>query len=134
MSPPDRIIRFIAKEDSKTYYGQPIQSGDIGLLYHTKALLTAHTLSASPLAANCSVTATIRTVAKLLSPLTASEIRTMRGMGKQYGAPGAAIVKPEVAVMFFKPTTSLQNPGDPIVIPLAAKGMKNVYEGELFLH
>ena len=153
MSRPSRTIRFVAKEDSKVrraavpswrplqrgadaspsqiYYGQPIQSGDIGLLYHAKSSLTAHTLSASPISPTCVVTSTVRTVARLLSPLSGDEIKTIRGMGYQFGAPGTKPAKPEAVGFFYKPTTSLSGPEDPIFIPESARNRKNVYEGEL---
>ena len=151
MSRPTRTIRFVAKEDSKVrrggstpcnapltslhlvqiYYGQPVQTDDIGLLYHAKSLLTAHTLSASPLSPTCVVTSTLRTVARLLSPLTGDEIKTIRGLGAQFPAPGTKAVKPEVPVLFYKPVTSISGPEDPIIIPVSARGMNNDYEVEL---
>lgn len=115
----------------QVYYGEPVQAGDLGLLYHAKAPITAHVLSASPLSPTCTITSTLRTVARLLSPLAPDEIKTIRGMGMQFAAPGAKVVKPEVAVLFYKPTTSLSGPEDPIFIPASARGMNNDYEVEL---
>ncbi|KAM0749802.1 fumarylacetoacetate hydrolase [Meredithblackwellia eburnea MCA 4105] len=131
MTKPSRVIRFKAKEDGKVYYGEPIQDGDIGVIYHKKSLLTARILSASPLSSECSVTTRIATVDKLLSPLTRQEIGTIRGLGAQYGAPGTSPAKPETAIVFYKPLSALAGPEDPIFIPNSAKGQNNDYEVEL---
>ncbi|KAK4704435.1 hypothetical protein P7C70_g1780, partial [Phenoliferia sp. Uapishka_3] len=131
MSQPKRTIRFVAKEDSKTYYGEPVQSGDIGLLYHAKSLLTAHVLTSSPIVPGCRVTSTLRTVERLLAPLDRNEIKTIRGMGAQYGKKGAKKPEIEVPVLFYKPTTAICGPEDPIIIPESARDANNDYEVEL---
>lgn len=134
MSSPQwtRLIRFLAVEDNQIYYGQPLQTGDIGLLYHTSPTsVTAHVLSASPLSPSAKLTTTIRTVRKLLSPLSPSEIRTIRGLGAQFTPVGGVKKQPEVPVLFLKPTGAICGPEDEIVIPRLARGENNDYEVEV---
>ncbi|GAA5916890.1 hypothetical protein JCM5296_000740 [Sporobolomyces johnsonii] len=128
-----RAVRFIAREDGKTYYGDVQQPGDIGLLAHSGALLTARVLSGSPLLPSTVPTSRTLTIAKLLSPLAPSEITAIRGLGLQYPFPGsdAKPVAPAVPCLFFKPATSIAGPGDEILIPECARGEKNDYEVEL---
>ncbi|KAL8287286.1 hypothetical protein RQP46_003738 [Phenoliferia psychrophenolica] len=131
MGPPPRTIRFISAEDGQTYYGAPVQEGDLGLLYHANRPITAHILTSSPLHSTCEVSSTIKTVKRLLAPLDRHEIGTIRGMGMQYKAAGVTVVKPENPWLFFKPLTTLAGPGDDIVIPMSAIGKHNDYEVEL---
>ena len=115
----------------KEYYGAPVQTGDLGLLYHAKSTITAHVLSSSPLDPSCAVTTSVRTVRRLLSPLHRTKIGTIRGMGMQYASGESAVAKPEHPWLFFKPLTTLAGPEDDIVIPSAALGMEVDYEVEL---
>lgn len=55
----------------------------------------------------------------------------MRGMGAQYVVDVRDRVKPEIAVLFYKPASSLCGPEDDIVIPESARGENNDYEVEL---
>ena len=87
-SPPPR--------PSQTYYGQPEQEGDIGLMYHDGQQLTAKVLSGSPLSPNARLTDQSRTVSRLLSPLSADDIPEIRGLAAQYAAPGKAKTKPAI--------------------------------------
>ncbi|GAA6012525.1 hypothetical protein JCM10207_009030 [Rhodosporidiobolus poonsookiae] len=131
-----RAIRFIADEDGQTYYGQPDQPGDVGLLAHPSrtARLTARVLSGSPLRPDSTLSSRVLTVRQLLSPLAPSEVTAIRGLGLQYPADAsrpAAAQKPPVPVLFFKPATALAGPGDEIFLPRLADGEKNDYEVEL---
>ncbi|KAI5476661.1 fumarylacetoacetate hydrolase domain containing protein [Pseudohyphozyma bogoriensis] len=128
---PTRTIRFIASEDGKTYYGAPVQTGDLGLLYHSGTKLSARVLSGSPLSPSTKLTSRILSVKKLLSPLAPAEIQTIRGMGAQYAADKSAVPKPKFFNLFYKPLNTIAGPEDPIVIPQAAVGWDNDYEVEL---
>ncbi|GAA5963764.1 hypothetical protein JCM3765_006843 [Sporobolomyces pararoseus] len=148
-----RLIRFVAKEDGKTYYGDCITKGDIGLLYFENKLIQAHPLNLSvnenlnrsassllPLSPfNDSSDFKIDpsktlTVLKLLPPLDPTSITTIRGLGLQYAPPGSSNVShppPPVPCLFLKPPSTLSGPNQEIVIPSIAKGEKNDYEVEL---
>ncbi|ORY90928.1 fumarylacetoacetate hydrolase [Leucosporidium creatinivorum] len=135
MAPPthswSRLIRFIAKEDGKTYFGQPLQKGDIGLLYHAKKPLTAHILTCSPLLPTSKLTETLKTVQTLLSPLGREDVDEIRGMAAQYPPAGKAKVIPEVPGLFYKPRTTLTGPETPIFLPEATRGEGSDYEVEI---
>ncbi|KAI5476660.1 fumarylacetoacetate hydrolase domain containing protein [Pseudohyphozyma bogoriensis] len=135
MSIPTRTIRFIAKEDGKTYYGAPTQSGDLGLLYHSRQTpITAQLLSGSPLETSTTLLPTTLTVQKLLSPLSKREIGTIRGMGNSYqpNDPKITLPKPEGYRLFYKPGNTLSGPEDDIVIPKVALEMDNEYESYVY--
>lgn len=109
-----------------------MQTGDIGLLYHARALLTARVLSASPLTPGAALTAQVLTVKTLLSPLPAAAIRTIRGLGAQYPTLPLAAFKPApLPILFYKPTSTIASPEDAIFIPASARGMNNDYEVEI---
>ncbi|GAA5871147.1 hypothetical protein JCM16303_001705 [Sporobolomyces ruberrimus] len=144
-----RLIRFIAEEDGKTYYGDCVTEGDIGLLYSRPAQIQAHPLQLNP--DNSSISPLSHkdahsidrsqpplTVRKLLSPLPQETVTTIRGLGLQYAPPGAdpsssssALKPPPIPCLFLKPTTTISGPGDEIIVPHHAKDEKNDYEVEL---
>ncbi|GAA5841484.1 hypothetical protein JCM9279_000668 [Rhodotorula babjevae] len=129
-----RLIRFVAKEDGKTYYGEPDQQGDLGLLYANGERITARPLAdqSSPWTSSRSSSSRSLTIQRLLAPLAPSDVPSIRGMGLQYSAdPAQPQQKPDVAVVFFKAANSLAGPGDAIVLPKLADGEKNDYEVEL---
>lgn len=114
------------------YYGEPEQSGDLGLLHHAHTTITARVLSSSPLDPSASLTPKVLTVKKLLSPVDPRDVRTIRGLGAQFSAlPKAERKQPEVPVLFLKPATAICGPEDSIFIPESARGESNDYEVEL---
>ncbi|GAA6059629.1 hypothetical protein JCM10212_004132 [Sporobolomyces blumeae] len=141
-----RLVRFIAEEDGKTYYGDVVESGDVGLSYSQGKRLTARPIhldsrDRSPLSSTFGTTPDASrplTVRKLLAPLDPTLVTTIRGLGLQYapptrdGEPAAEKAKPPpVLSLFLKPNTAIAGPGSDIVIPSSAKGEKNDYEVEL---
>ena len=118
----------------QTYYGEPDQHGDLGLLYAKGEPITARPLAnqSSPWTSSPSPASRSLTVQRLLAPLAPHDVPSIRGMGLQYSAdPAKPQQKPDVAVVFFKAANSLAGPGDAIVLPELAKGEKNDYEVEL---
>jgi 2-keto-4-pentenoate hydratase/2-oxohepta-3-ene-1,7-dioic acid hydratase in catechol pathway len=116
----------------KVYYGEPEQSGDLGLLHHAHTTITARVLSSSPLDRSASLTPRVLTVKKLLSPVDPRDVRTIRGLGAQFSAlPKAERKQPEVPVLFLKPATAICGPEDSIFIPESARGESNDYEVEV---
>ena len=75
-------------------------------------------------------TGTAATVAKLLAPLAPTCII---GIGLNYArhAREGNMSIPKYPVAFMKPSTALQNPGDPIMLPRHLRSDQVDYEGEL---
>ncbi|GAA5901884.1 fumarylacetoacetate hydrolase family protein [Sporobolomyces salmoneus] len=137
-----KLIRFMAEEDGKIYYGDCLTQGDIGLLYSRGDRIEAHPLvlaspSSSPFDSSSQIdTSRTLTVRKLLPPLSREIITTIRGLGLQFAPPGAepssaSAQPPPIPCLFLKPTTTISGPGDEILIPRHAKDEKNDYEVEL---
>ncbi|GAA5979408.1 hypothetical protein JCM10908_002913 [Rhodotorula pacifica] len=133
-----RLIRFIAREDGKEYYGEPKQSGDVGLLYASRSEITARVVqhpfepSAEATSSSSSPAGKVLTVGRLLSPLAPRDVPAIRGLGLQYApAPKQQASAPPVLCLFYKPASSLSGPGDVIPLPELAKDEKNDYEVEL---
>ncbi|MDI1491145.1 MAG: hypothetical protein OHK93_002352 [Ramalina farinacea] len=70
----------------------------------------------------------------LLSPLSRDDVRTVRCLGLNYAAHAkeSGMPEPTYPVLFYKPTTSLSGPFDPIPIPTPAQQVDGLdYECEL---
>lgn len=139
-----KIIKYVSQSSpfissaehlnkNQIYYGELMQEGDIGLLYHSHSLLTAHPYTTSPLSSAFALLPhQVLTVKRLLSPLAPSEIKTIRGLGAQYPTlPATAFVPAPLPILFYKPTSTLGGPEDSIRIPELARGMNNDYEVEI---
>lgn len=129
--PFSRLIRFIAREDRLVYYGQPTTNGDIGLAFHSGEPVSAHVLTSSPLDPTTKVSTTVRTVLKLLSPLSRHDIQTIRGYGASYPQPGVKPVVPDIPIMFYKPLNTLSDPESDLILPVSTLGETNDYETEI---
>ncbi|KAM0792862.1 hypothetical protein ACM66B_002625 [Microbotryomycetes sp. NB124-2] len=121
-APWRRVVRFIAQEDDKEYYGEPQLDldQDIGLVYHERRqTLKVTLLSASPVNPSARLLPNeTRTIKKLLSPLKRDEIVTIRGMAAQYHpSTENRVSKPQVASLFFKPISTLCGPEDQVLLP-----------------
>ncbi|BGP37329.1 hypothetical protein JCM10450v2_001236 [Rhodotorula kratochvilovae] len=127
-----RLIRFVAQEDGQTYYGEPEQQGDLGVLHVNGGRITARLLAEQWSPFTSPTSSRTLTVQTLLSPLSPRDVPAIRGMGLQYpSGPGKTAEKPPVACLFFKSQNALAGPGDAIVLPELADGEKNDYEVEL---
>lgn len=135
-----RLIRFIAREDGQTYFGQPVDDTlDVGLAYadgsvpiRTNVLFT-HPLSSGD--ATAPLSGVIRTVSTLLPPLLAHEVPAIRALGANFVQPGqdayeAVQKRPVLPILFYKPSRALSGPGREIVIPPCAEEESD-YEVEL---
>ena len=148
-----RLIRFTAAEDHRENFGQPVdETLDVGLAYTEGRAIRAFVLdvsagSAGPAGA-LSVALldsgapdrnNVKTVAKLLAPLSRTQVGTIRALGGNYIQPGqdasARAKRPVIPSLFYKPLTSLVGPGDAIIIPPVAKrnGDESDYEVELLV-
>jgi len=131
---PRRVsLQLTRLEPTQTYYGEPQQDGDLGLLYSNGERITARVVAAPWTSSPASTSSPrVLTVQTLLSPLAPTDVPAIRGMGLQYSAdPANPQDKPPVACLFFKASQALAGPGDDIVLPRLARDEKNDYEVEL---
>ena len=77
-----------------------------------------------------SVTSRPATVAKLLAPLAPSNFLCVGLNYRQHAVESKATI-PEFPVLFMKLASTVQNPGDPIVLPRHLRSNEVDYEGEL---
>lgn len=130
----NRLIRFVAVEDGREYYGQPIDDNlDVGLAIHNGKPVKANIISAnSPLDPHAAVTSDVLTVSKLLSPIKRNEISGVRAIGLNFTdhAKEMGFPIPNVPTMFLKARTAVTDPNSLVRVPPAA--MDHIdYEVEL---
>ncbi|KAI8938458.1 hypothetical protein NX059_004351 [Plenodomus lindquistii] len=131
----NRLVRFIANEDSLEHIGEPIDAkSDIGaaLASGSEVKVRAFTGS-SVLAPDTHPTSSILSVSKLLPPLSRSEVGTIRCIGLNYRkhAKEMNLALPDHPTLFFKPSTCLGAPNAPLIIPSQATDGQADYEAEL---
>ncbi|SMR52931.1 unnamed protein product [Zymoseptoria tritici ST99CH_1A5] len=131
----NRLVRFVAVEDHLEHIGEPIDPDlDIGDALSTATPVKVRiTNSSSPLDLNLTFTSTILTIASLLSPISRSEIGTIRCIGLNYHlhAKEMSLPIPTYPSLFFKPATALGCPSAPLIIPHQATDEQADYEAEL---
>ncbi|TVY71368.1 Fumarylacetoacetate hydrolase domain-containing protein 2-like protein [Lachnellula suecica] len=120
-----RIVRFIA-EDGQEYCGEPSDAElDVGLaMAENKSVLVKVLAGNSPLDLNTAFTGEEKTAKKILSPLTPSEVGTIRCVGLNYTDHAAEmkLTLPKHPEIFFKPNTCVHGPQEPLLIPHEAAG------------
>jgi len=91
---------------------------------------TADRLRRSPLLGPIEPTGQVHAIAHRLAPLEPINILCI---GLNYAAHAAehGAAPPEHPCLFMKPTTALNHPGDPIVLPASSRGPEVDYEAEL---
>ena len=136
-----RLIRFIAS-DGEEYFGEPVEGlQDVGLAYSRGEEIEAYPVGGDVLGAGAVVWRDRKVrVSRLLAPLSASMVGTIRLLGANFAAPGAGAgagaggapppVPPVLPIVFYKPLTALSGPGAAIPIPACAAGESD-YEAEL---
>ncbi|KAK9767198.1 hypothetical protein K7432_003163 [Basidiobolus ranarum] len=125
----NRIIRFIAREDGEIYKGEPILTNEewpkvvVGL--------KAKVITGCPFSGTAKVTDRELTVQKLLAPL--EEVPIFRGIGLNYSAHAKEFNSPipKYPIVFLKPSSTLQHPEEPIIVPHVASNQEADYEVEL---
>ncbi|KAG8897501.1 hypothetical protein FRC01_011314 [Tulasnella sp. 417] len=135
-----KLVRFKALETGKVHLGQPVDLRlDVGLELLKGAKVVVHEISgASALDPTARVTQRKLTVSKLLSPLTREDIGIVRCLGLNYTdhAAEAKMPLPDRPNLFYKPTSVIIGPNEPIVIPRVAQPAQEVlpdYEVELVI-
>ncbi|SOV05271.1 related to 2-keto-4-pentenoate hydratase/2-oxohepta-3-ene-1,7-dioic acid hydratase (catechol pathway) [Ustilago sp. UG-2017a] len=134
-----RLIRFIAREDGQTYFGQPLDDSlDVGVAYaNSSPPIRANILYTHPLSGPAPLSGVIKTVSTLLPPLLPHEIPSIRALGANFIQPNqdphvATKSRPVLPILFYKPNTTISGPGREIIIPACAKEESD-YEVELLV-
>jgi 2-keto-4-pentenoate hydratase/2-oxohepta-3-ene-1,7-dioic acid hydratase in catechol pathway len=111
-----RIIRYEAT-DGSTHYGSEAPDGSARRIEGD--ILNDHRLTDEP-----------ADIAKLLAPVVVSSVLCI-GLNYRAHAEETSARIPEFPVLFNKGLGSVQNPGDPILLPTSAGSDEVDYEGEL---
>lgn len=134
-----RLIRFVAREDGQTYFGQPLDDNlDIGVAYaNSSPPIKANVLYTHPLSGVAPLSGVVKTVSTLLPPLLPHEIPAIRALGANFIQTGqnaleATKNRPVLPILFYKPNTTISGPGREIIIPPCAKEESD-YEVELLV-
>ncbi|EXJ85249.1 hypothetical protein A1O3_05924 [Capronia epimyces CBS 606.96] len=115
-----RFVRFVS-DDGNVYAGEPVDPEvDVGLACKQGTPVLARVLSSSSaLDAEAKFTGQELPVHKILAPLSADEVGTIRCIGVNYTDHGAELnfAVPPVPIVFLKPNSALNDPSAPIVVP-----------------
>ncbi|EGR47648.1 uncharacterized protein TRIREDRAFT_108482 [Trichoderma reesei QM6a] len=126
-----RLIRFLAK-DGRTYYGDAILPQGVTDV----AKVQRARIIEGDIFGRYHVTDQEVGVRLLLSPLSQSQVKTVRCLGLNYAkhAKESNLPEPKYPVLFYKPVTALSGPLDPIPVPLMAQEDTGLdYECELVI-
>ncbi|KAH6692256.1 hypothetical protein F5X68DRAFT_250458 [Plectosphaerella plurivora] len=118
----DRLVRFVST-DGRVLCGQPIDPDvDVGLALASGQPLEAQVLSGASALDDADFTGEVAIIQKLLSPISASEVGTIRCIGMNYRDHAAELNLPipKVPEVFMKPSNCLHNPSDPVILPQSA--------------
>ncbi|KAL2004839.1 hypothetical protein VTN00DRAFT_3112 [Thermoascus crustaceus] len=132
-----RLVRFIPKSDpNAVLIGGPVDTSlDVGLAVYEGREVTVQVFSGSSVCAPGEKTERVETVERLLSPLAASEVGSIRCIGLNYvsHAKEMSLALPTVPPLFLKPATSLADPWPaPSILPkITQRDGTGDYESEL---
>ncbi|KAK7208491.1 hypothetical protein BZA70DRAFT_287793 [Myxozyma melibiosi] len=132
-----RLVRFIPKSSpSKILIGQPkSDSVDVGRALYQGQDVAVEVFSGNSMLSPGENTSEIESIGKLLSPMSQSEVGTVRCIGLNYRqhALEVKMAFPEVPVVFMKPATAVADPWpSPTTIPLLSQLSNTAdYESEL---
>ncbi|KAI0544193.1 hypothetical protein F4679DRAFT_565917 [Xylaria curta] len=132
-----RLIRFVATDD-RIYRGEPIMPDpdyDLGQTTE-ETKLRAKIITGDDIydtTGATMVTDEIMVVKKLLGPVSAHDVPILRCIGFNYRhhikESGRGL--PKFPVMFFKPSTTVQDHGAAVIIPRICQDEQADYEGEI---
>ncbi|OAQ64714.2 fumarylacetoacetate hydrolase [Pochonia chlamydosporia 170] len=132
-----RLVRFVPVSDpKKILLGQPIDEDvDVGLALRNGGAVEVDVFSGSSVLDPGHATGHVATIKRLLSPVAAHEVGTIRCIGLNYKqhAKEVGLQIPEVPSVFLKPCTALGDPWpSPTPLPkLTQKDDCGDYEAEL---
>ncbi|KAK4450038.1 hypothetical protein QBC34DRAFT_324810 [Podospora aff. communis PSN243] len=132
-----RLVRFVPKDDeSKILLGEPVDGTlDIGLAVRDGKDVAVNVYSGTSVLSPGTPTGNTATISRILSPLTRSEVGTIRCIGLNYKkhAEEAKMSIPDIPTLFLKPDTCLADPAPaPTIIPKHTLASDSAdYESEL---
>ncbi|KAI9719484.1 MAG: hypothetical protein M1828_006191 [Chrysothrix sp. TS-e1954] len=117
-----RLVRFVPKSDrSKTLIGQPVNDIlDIGVAVFDGQDVPVNVFTGSSVLSPGRATESTAIIDRILSPLTAGEVGTIRCIGLNYKqhAEEVKMELPSLPTIFMKPSTALASPWpQPTIIP-----------------
>ncbi|OTA69525.1 hypothetical protein K449DRAFT_384476 [Hypoxylon sp. EC38] len=118
----ERLVRFIPRRNvPRPLIGQPVDSDiDVGKAVHDGDAVEVRVFSGNSVLNPGSPTGETEVISRILSPVSAEEVGTIRCIGLNYAnhAKEANMKVPDVPMMFMKPATALADPWPvPTVIP-----------------
>ncbi|ODV96658.1 hypothetical protein PACTADRAFT_1245 [Pachysolen tannophilus NRRL Y-2460] len=127
-----RLVRFIAK-NGRTYYGDAILPEGVS----DSSLAKKAFVISGDVFSDYIVTNEVQEIGQLLSPLSFSDIQTVRLLGMNYRKHAIEINTPipKYPVLFYKPKTAITGPFDSVKVPIIAQEApgKIDYEVELVI-
>ncbi|KAL2215421.1 fumarylacetoacetate hydrolase family protein [Thermoascus aurantiacus ATCC 26904] len=132
-----RLVRFVPKSDpTAVLIGEPVDpSLDVGLAVYQGREVAVQIFSGTSVCAPGQKTERIESVERLLSPLAASEVGSIRCIGLNYVSHAAEmnLSLPDVPSLFLKPATSLADPWPaPSILPkITQRDGTGDYEAEM---
>ncbi|KAJ0154045.1 Fumarylacetoacetate hydrolase domain-containing protein 2 [Colletotrichum tanaceti] len=136
-APFSRLVRFVPRSDpSKILIGEPESASvDVGVAVRNGDEVKVAVWSGSSVLAPGSKTDQRAVIDRVLSPVSADEVGTIRCIGLNYvqHAKEVGVALPDVPTVFFKPSTALADPWPaPTVLPhLTQADDCGDYESEL---
>ncbi|KAF3387079.1 Uncharacterized protein F1880_001261 [Penicillium rolfsii] len=134
-----RLVRFVPKSNpAKVLIGEPVDSQlDVGLAVYQGKEVAVRPFSGSSVLNPGQVTGSTETIERILSPLTQSEVGSIRCVGLNYvsHAKEMSLPIPEVPTLFIKPSTALADPFPaPTVLPkITQQDDTGDYESEMVI-
>ncbi|KAH7326517.1 fumarylacetoacetate hydrolase [Stachybotrys elegans] len=126
-----RLVRFLAK-DGQTYYGDAILPSGVSDISEAQQAR----IITGDIFGKHEVSDQVADIRLLLSPLAPADIGTLRCLGLNYAlhAKESGLPEPQYPVLFYKPSTAVAGPTDPIPVPtIAQEGSGLDYECELVI-
>ncbi|KAJ5924207.1 hypothetical protein N7466_008394 [Penicillium verhagenii] len=134
-----RLVRFVPKSNpARVLIGEPIDPQlDVGLAVYQGKDVSVRPFSGSSMLNPGSITESIESISRILSPLAQTEVGTIRCVGLNYAshAREMSLPIPDVPTLFMKPSTSLADPWPaPTVLPkITQKDNTGDYESEMVI-
>ncbi|KAI1079171.1 hypothetical protein F5B20DRAFT_181541 [Whalleya microplaca] len=118
----ERLVRFVPRGDSTSVLiGQPVDGAvDVGKAVRNGEDVQVKVFSGSSVLDPGSPTDKVEVIDRILSPLSTSEVGSIRCIGLNYAnhAKEAKMALPNIPMMFMKPATALADPWPvPTIIP-----------------
>ncbi|KAI1104106.1 hypothetical protein F4804DRAFT_352475 [Jackrogersella minutella] len=118
----ERLVRFIPRrEAAQPLIGQPVDGNiDVGKAVYAGEAVEVRVFSGASVLNPGSPTDKIEVISRILSPVSAEEVGTIRCIGLNYAnhAKEANMALPDIPMMFMKPATALADPWpQPTIIP-----------------